>query len=351
MDFTDKDRQAFIELINNIQHTFFSEQSFNHGDSTKIALPCRLLRSAAEVLEQSYQPELISRLDESEVELLLAYLSKAIDSAAGSLKRVAAALPTDTPPSLLAKLDSRAKSLEMVKTEREALFDGAQSLMARESEILDEKRKLEELEERHRLLLKAQEQLQLVNLEELRSEVTRLEMEMGSSRVELEQLQRQVAEGELESEAIGNAVTHARQSLSALDQRSKELAAGLTQLFDDLLVALNPYLAHCEKGIQRAVQVIKEKTTEGQQLEQQLKSRMAEVNKVCEETAQLAAALELYAETDHRLARSIPVVINVTREKLIGIEEQLRAIDGELKLAIERHQSAKHIADTVSLGG
>jgi DNA repair exonuclease SbcCD ATPase subunit len=349
MSFTDKDRQALIELINNIQHSFFSEQSFSDGDSTKIALPCRLVRSAAEVLAQSYQPEMISKLDESEVELLLTYLSKAIEAVSGSLSKVAAALPEKTPASMLAKLNYRAESLEMIKKERAALFAAAQSLLESESAILDERQKLEDLQQRQRLLLRTQEQLQLVNLEELSNEVSRLETEMGSSRMELEQVQRQVAEREREREAISQTVKNARDSLSKLDQKSEE-QAGLTHLCDDLLAALNPYMAQCEKGVQDALRALAEQTAEGKQLEQQLKSLMPEVSKVCEETAQLAAAVKLYADANHQLARSVPTVMSVTREKLTRIEEQLQEIDGELRLAISRHQSAKHVADTVSLG-
>jgi chromosome segregation ATPase len=348
MNFTDKDRQALIELINNIQHAFFAEQSFSNGDLTKLALPCRLVRSAAEVLEQSYQPELISKLDESQVELLLTYLSKAIEAVSSSLEKVVSALPEKTPTSILAKLDSRARSLEMIKKERAELFDAAQSLLGSESEILNEKQKLEVLRERQRLLLGAREQLQLVNLQELSDEVSRLETEMGSSRAELEQLQQQVAERERERETISHSMSVARRSLTALDQRSDKQAE-LTRLCDDLLAALNPHLARCEKGIKDAVEAIAEKTAEGKQLEQQLKTLMPEVSKVYEETAQLAASVKLYADADHHVARSVPTVMSVTREKLIRIEEQLQEIDGELRLAIERHQSAKHVADTVNL--
>lgn len=350
MSFTDKDRQALVELINNIQHSFFSEQPFNGGDSAKIALPCRLVRSAAEVLEQSYQPELIGRLDESQVELLLTYLSKAIEALAGSLEKVVSLLPEKAPASMLAKLDSSVRGLEMIKRERAELFAAAQLLLGRENEILSEKRKLDDLQQQHQLLLRTQEQLRLVNLEDLSNEVSRLETEMGVSRTELGALQQQLAERERERDALGHAVSDARRSLATLDQRSEE-HAGLTTLCDDLLAALNPYLARCQKGIRSAVEAIAEKTAEGKQLEQQLKKRMAEVSKVCEETAQLAAAVKLYADANHHLARSVPSVMSITREKLIRIEEQLQEIDGELRLAIERHQSAKHVADTVELGG
>jgi chromosome segregation ATPase len=350
MSFTDKDRQALIELINNIQHSFFSDGLFDGGDSTKLAMPCRLVRSAAELLEQSYQPGIMNRLDESEVRLLLTYLSKAIESVSSSLGKVVSSLPEKTPDAMRTRLESGAGSLEAIRAEYESLFAAAGSLLGREDEILGEKRKLEELRERHRLLLEAQEQLRVVDLDALRAEVDRLEAEVGTPRAELERLRREFDERKRESETVGGALSDTRRGLGALDQGSRDLAAGLKSLFDEMLAVLEPYLVRCEKGVQRAAEVVAEKTAEGRQLEEQLRARMAEVNKACEEVAQLAAAVKLYAEADRQVARSVPTVVNVTRERLILIEEQLQEIDAELKLALERHQSARHVADRSGVG-
>lgn len=351
MSFTEIDRQTLVELINNIQHSFFSDAPFNGGDPTTLAMPCRLLRSAGEVLEQSYQAATIGGLDESEVELLLTHLSKTLEAVSGSFGRVVLSLPEKTPAAMLAKLESRARGLEAVRGERESLFAAARSLLEREAEIIDEKRALDGLRERHQSLLEAQEQLRVVDSDGLRAEVARLEAEIGPSRAELGRLQQELEGRRRESEAVGSALADARRSLGALEQGSKELAAGISGLFDELLGALEPYLARCEKGLQSAAQVVREKTAEGRELEQQLKTRMGEVNKSCEEVAKLAAAVKLYAEADHHVALSVPTVVNVTRERLIRIEEQLAEIDGELRLALERHQSAKHVAGTSNVGG
>lgn len=350
MDFTDKDRQSLIELINNIQHSFFTEQSFREGDSTKIPLPCRLLRSAAEVLGQSYKAEMIESLDDSEIELLVTYLSKALEAVSASVENVVSTLPEKAPAPMLARLKSHLLSLEAIRNERQEIFAAAQSIIEREDEILKEKSELEDLQRRHELLLKAQRELDLVSLEDLRAQVSGLETEIGPSRAELEQLQRRAAEVEQERTAINRALTEARRGLQGLEARPEE-QAGLLNLCSDLRAALDPYLERCEKGVQSAMQTITERVEEGRQLAQQLKSRMAEVSKVCEETVQLEAALKLYADTDQRVARSVPTVMSVTRERLFRIEEQLQEIDADLKLAIEQHQSAVHVVDTVVVGG
>src|SRR5687768_4801920 len=99
MSFNDADRQALVELINNIQHSFFSGAAFAGGDPTTLAMPCRLVRSASEVLEQSYQPSVVGALDESEVELLLTHLSKSLESVSVSFGRVISSLPEKAPAS------------------------------------------------------------------------------------------------------------------------------------------------------------------------------------------------------------------------------------------------------------
>lgn len=351
MSFSDKDRQALIELINNIQHSFFSADAPAGGDARHLALPCRLVRLAAEVLEESYQPGVVGRLDEAEVALLVTYLSKAVESVAGSLRKVVSALPAGTPAALLARFDSGAGSVEAIREEHASLFAAADSLLGREAEILDRKRQLDELRARQQSLAEAQEQLRLANFESLRAEVARLEAEAGPARAELGRLRREVAERGGEAEAVGRALAEARRRLDTLDRGTAELAAGLQSLFDDLLGALGPYLSRCEKGLERAAQAIAEKLAEGLQLEQQLSARIADVNRACEDVARLAAATKLYAEADHEVARNVPTVISITREKLIRIEEQLQEIDGELRLALERHQEARHVADASRPGG
>lgn len=350
MSFNDADRQALVELINNIRHSFFSEAAFAGGDPTTLAMPCRLVRSAGEVLEQSYQPSMIAALDESEVELLLTHLAKSLESIAGSFGRVIRSLPEQAPASMLARLDSHARALGAVKSEREALFAAAGALLEREGELLEESRKLEALRERQRALLEAQEQLRGVDLDELRREVARLELEIGPSRDELARLRRDVEERERERETVGNALAEARRRLDAPGLGARDLAAAVTGIFDELLAVLEPYMARCEKGLQSAASVIRDKTAEGRELEEQLKARVAEVSKSCEEVAQLAAALKLYADADGHVARSVPTVVNLTRERLIRIEEQLREIDGELGRALEQHQSARHVAGTSDVG-
>jgi chromosome segregation ATPase len=349
MAFTDTDKQALIELINNIQHVYSSDRAARGVNPADIILPCRLLRSAAEVAENIYQSDTIRQLDNSGLELLLASLSKAVEALAGSLGQVIASLPADASPVMISKLQRQAASLQELKAAREALFATAGSLSEQEREILAERQRLEALQQRHDALLAARAQLGGLSLEELRRMVSELDARLGPARTELELLQQEIVEKEAEMNAVNEAVTVARQRMGALDKRAEDEFAKLAAIGDDLLAGLTTSTSRCQQSINDVLREIAEKSAEGRQLREQLKAHAEEVHKVYEGATELADALNLYAASNHLMARSIPTVLSNTREKMSHIEEQLREVDRDLQRALKQHQTARRVADVIEL--
>lgn len=349
MGFTDTDKRALIELINNIYHNFSSGGAPTGADLTNVTLPCRLLRSAAEVAANVYGSEIVGNLDNSELELLLTYLSKAVEAVAGSLGQVTAALPREPPAGMAAKLARQADSLRELKAAREALFATADTLSEQEAAILAEQRQLAELRQRRDFLIAARARWAGADLAELRRMVSEMETELGPAQSELELLQQEAAEKESETDAISRAVASARERIGALDQRSEDEFAKLAAVADDLLAGMSTNMARCDRSIAEVLQEIAEKSVEGRRVREQLKVRAEEVHKVYEGTRELADALNLYAAANHRTARSIPAVLDATKEKMSHIEEQLREVDRELERALTEHQTAKRVVDVVEL--
>ena len=349
MVFTDKDRQALVELVNNLQHAYSSEADEDGLDATRIALPCRLLRSAAEAAEKVYRPDLLAALGESEIELLLAYLSRAVDAVTGSLGQVIAALPAEPSAGMRAKLAQRLDDLAAMRRERASIFETAVELLAREDDILAERKQLAALQERRQTLLRVREELQHVGIEDVRQSVARMEAELGTAGAELERLQRQTAENESALAALDNAVAAARERLGEQEKRAEDQLGRLLGVSDDLLAALAPHMARCERSIQEALGEIADKTAEGKQLRQELRARAEQVRALYEQTADLAGALKVYAESNDGVARGVPTVLNSTRERLARIGEELQEVDEALARALRQHQSATRVADAVSL--
>lgn len=348
MAFTDKDRQALIELVNHIQHSYSPEHAGADKDPGRITLPCRLLRAAAEVTEQVYDPDSVSRLDEAEVEMLVTYLSKAVDAVVGSLSQVVAGLPKQPPAEMLAKLDQQVESLTGLLKERETLLAAAQSVLEREEEVLAEQRRLDDLRQRHAALLRARERLEGTSIEELRREVEDLESKLGPARTELEQLEGRLSEGETALVAVSGALADARRRLGEQEKKAEEEFAKLVGVGESLVAALAPHAARCQRNIREIVREIGEKTAEGKQLREELTARLEEVGTVYDETAGLAEALKLYAQSDYQVALSVPGVVKTVRERLSRIEEELREVDVELARALSQHQVAGRVTAKVS---
>lgn len=348
MIFTDKDRQALIELVNHIQHAYSPERSGAEKDPGRITLPCRLLRAAAEVAEQVYAPESVGRLDEAEVEMLVTYLSKAVEAVVGSLRKVVAALPQQPPAEMLAKLDQQADSLMGLVRERETLLAAAQSVLEHEEEVLAEQQRLEDLRRRQTALGQARERLKGTSLEELRREVDELESELGPARAELEQLDGKLSEGEVALAAVSEALVNARRRLGEQEKKTDDEFAKLVDVGENLVAAFAPHAARCQRNIQEIIREIGAKTAEGKQLREGLTARLEEVGRVYDETAGLAEALKLYAQSDRQVALSVPGVVNSVRERLSRIEEELREVDVELARTLLQHQVAGRVMTKVS---
>lgn len=348
MAFTERDRQALIELVNHIQHAYAPERAGAEKDPGRITLPCRLLRAAAEVAEQVYAPDSVRTLNEAEVEMLVTYLSKAVDAVVSSLRRVVEALPQQPPAEMQARLDQQADSLRGLVRERETLLAAAQAVLEREGEVLAAQRQLDDLRQRHAALVRAKQRLEGTSLEELRRAVAELESELGPARSELEELERRLAEGEAALAAVTGAVAEARRRLGEQEKKADDELSKLLRVGEELCAALAPHTARCQRNIREIVREIDEKTAEGKQLRGELTARLEEVGRVYEETAQLAGALKLYAEADRQVALSVPGVVSAVRERLRRIEEELQEADGELARALRQHQAAGRVTAKVS---
>ena len=184
-----------------------------------------------------------------------------------------------------------------------------------------------------------------IDLSKLRDEVDRLEAAVGPRREKLEQLQHSVSERTAELERLEAAIAEAETTLRSHDVRVKEQLENVLNVGSNLITAVNSYIPRCEEQIREAVETIAEKVSEGRRLKAELQARMNEISEVLEETARISAALNLYSDANRRVVRSVPAVINITKEKLSRIENQLQDIDGELKQALEQHQSARHVTE------
>ena len=301
MSFTDKDKRILIEVINHIHNAYSSDQAFKESESTSITLPARLVRLSADVVEQAYRPGIINSLDKPDVELLVTSLFNSIDSMRDSLTNVLAALPEELSDRVRNPLPAPRGLIESGKD------DSVEPLPP------------EELRQRHKELSDAQQDLSDVDLDKLREEVNQLEAVVGPRRRELEELQRSVAVKTAELENLTSAIAAAENMIASHDVRVKDQLERMLGISGELVAALNPYLSSCENRIREAVQTVAEKVSEGTRLKADLVARINEISAVLEETARISAVLSLYKDANHRLIRSIPTVITVTKEKLIRV--------------------------------
>lgn len=340
MSFSDKDKRILIEVINHIHLAYASDQAFKESESTSITLPARLVRLSAELVGQTYRPGILSSLDKPDVELLLTSLFNAIDAMKASLQTVKTALPDELPVWVRDQFDEQLKSIETLGSGQSAhpLIESGKDVPPERLEP-DDQRRL------HQELVNAQEDLSQVDLDKLREEVFQLEAAVRPRQREMEELQRSVSDKTAELEKLTSAISEAEQMLKTHDVKAKKQLDDVVNMAGALIAAVDPYLSKCESQIREAVETVAEKVSEGRRLKTELLARINEVSEVLEETARISAVLNLYTDANRRVVRSVPTVVNVTKEKLSRIEEQLREIDADLKQALVQHQSARHVAE------
>jgi hypothetical protein len=344
MSFTDKDKRILIEVINHIYHAYASDQAFKESESTSITLPARLVRLSAEAVGQTYRPGILSSLDKPDVELLLTSLFNSMDAMKASLEAVMTALPDELPAWVRNQFDEQLQSIAALNVDPQTA-PSPRPLIESGKDITSEKLEPDELHQRYEKLANAEEALSQIDLDKLREEVFQLEAAVGPRQREMEELQRSVFNKTAELENLTCAISEAEQMLETHDVKAKKQLDHAVNIAGDLIAALDPYLSKCESRIREAVETVAEKVSEGRRLKAALLGRINEVSEVLEETARIAAVLSLYTDANRRVVRSVPTVVNVTKEKLCRIEEQLREIDADLKQALVQHQSARHVAE------
>jgi methyl-accepting chemotaxis protein len=344
MSLTDNDKRVLIEVINHIHHAYVSDQAFKESESTSITLPARLVRLSAELVGQTYRPGILNSLDKPDVELLLTSLFNSVDAMKASLQTVMLALPQELPAWVRDQFHEQLKSMEALSREPQTapspypLIEAGKAVQAVRLEPDD-------LRQRHQELADTQEALSQVDLDKLREEVSQLEAAVRPRQREMEELQRSVSDKTAELETLTSAISEAKKILKTHDVKAKKQLENVVSIAGELTAAIDPYLSKCESQIREAVETVAEQVSEGRRLKTELLARINEVSEVFGETERISAVLGLYTDANWRVVRSVPTTINVTKEKLIRIEEQLREIDAELKDALMQHQSARHVAE------
>jgi chromosome segregation ATPase len=338
MTLSETDKRILIEVINNIHQVYASEAAFKESESTSITLPARLVRLSADVLGQSYRPEILINLDRSEIEMLLTSLFKSVEAMKSSLQSVMTALPKESVDLMRKQF---ADQLDPV-----AELIGAPPLLieSQQDKSLDEL-KPTELVRLHHELSESEATLNQVDLKQLREEVSQLQASVELRKEEWEGLQGTVAVKTEELDRLTSAIAETENLLDSHEIRARERLDQVLNMTGDLLDAVAPYLSRTETRIREAVETVADKVSEGKRLKTELQTRINEVSEVFEQTEQISAALSLYTQANQRVVRSVPTVVNVTKEKLSRVEEQLHEIDSQLKQALAQHQSAKHVAE------
>jgi paraquat-inducible protein B len=342
MSFTDKDKRILIEVINHIHNAYASDEAFKDSESSSITLPARLLSLSAEVIGHSYRPAILNGLEKLEIELLLTSLFRSIDAMKTSLQTVITALPGEMPDWARHQFEQQVDTIAGLNLKLLPPMSPQSDDLVGQAEPAD-------LVKRHHELVEAQEALSQVDLDKLRDEVSQLEAMVGPRQREVEELQSAVSRKTAELEKLTSALSEVEKVLQSNDVKAKERFDQLLNVAGELISALNPYLPRTESRVREAVETVAEKVSAGKQLKAELLARINEVSEVLEETARISAVLSLYTEANHRVVRSVPTVINVTKEKLSRVEEQLREIDADLKQALVQHQSARHVAEVARI--
>jgi hypothetical protein len=348
MSFTKSDKQKLQELINNIEHAYSSPAAFADSKSNKITLPSRLVRATADVVSQTYENGILQSLNESEVELLLTSLLKAVGSMSESLTRVIRALPENVPTGTVAKLEQNSIELKALKKQREALFDSTQLVLESDQKLVADKEELERLRRQHEDLLAAKAELEKIDLDTLRLQVKELETEIGPQRDEMQRLQSLAAAKRAELDSIRVATIAAQEQLDRDIPQAREMFTSLLEVSNNLVAALEPHLRKYESSIQKAAAYLSGKAEEGMTLKRDLEARVAEVDIVEKDMSSLSMALRKYAESNDFVSVNIPTVINLTKEKLSRVRDLLGETDAELQTALDRHRHAHEVLQTSS---
>ena len=334
MSFTDKDKRLLIEVINNIHHAYASDEAFKDSESTSITLPARLLSLSAEAIGQSYRPAILGGLKKLEIELLLTSLFRSVEAIKSSLQTVMTALPD--------RSHQFEEQIDGIAALNRGLLPPMSDAVVGELEPAD-------LAKRHQDLLETQETLSQMDLDALREQVLQLEGTIGPRQQVLEELQTALSVKTAELERLTSALSATEEMLQSHDVKAKEKLDRVVNITDELVSALDPYLSRTESQIREAVETVAEKVSAGKHLKAELQARINEVSEVFEETERISTVLSIYAEANHRVVRSVPTVVNVTKEKLSRVEEQLREVDSDLKEALVQHQKAKHVAEVARI--
>lgn len=339
MSFTEQDKRILIEVINHIHHAYASDEAFRDNESTNITLPARLVRLSADVVGESYRAELLGSLQKPAIELLVNTLFKSIDAMRVSLRAVMTALPNESSEWIRAQFEQQIDSFERLKDRQQsptpALIEAPSTAELNLTELVTRQHELSE----------ANEVLSKLDVKQLSDEVSRLEATIGTRRQQVEDLQSTVASKTAELEKLTSAAAAAQNMLQGADAKANEQLELVLNITDDLVTALDRYIARKQSKIREAVDAVAEKVSEGKRLKAELQARINEVSEAFGETLNVAAALSSYTEANQRVGSSVPTVIDTTKEKLRRVEEELREIDEELKSALSQHQSARHVLE------
>lgn len=320
MSFTDKNKRALIEVINHIYYAYASDDVYIDGDSHTLLLPSRLVHLTAEVLGQTYHPELLNKLDKSNIELLLTSLVNCVDLMHVSLKAIVNSLPP-LPAQMVQRVNERIEEMEKIKEGPAPPCE----------ELIDE------------------EGVTDGEVGRLRAEVVQVESLIGPRREKMQQLQFSVKEKSEELRRLELAVSEAEKFLEEHDSKVRTQLDRVIDIGGALSDALESYAARNENRIHEAVETLAEKVSEGRRLKAELEARISEVSEVFAQTTSLSTMLTQYAQANRRVADNVPTVLQVTREKLNRVEEQLQTIDSNLKEALAQHQQSRHAVEVARI--
>jgi hypothetical protein len=107
------------------------------------------------------------------------------------------------------------------------------------------------------------------------------------------------------------------------------------------LQSLKEKIGSTQTEISELEDSISEVVEDNKIMEEQLQQRMKEVDILFENNSQLKSLLDVYANVNIYVARSLPGRFHSLTTKLNGIEQELQQVDDGLRSAIEEHQETK----------
>jgi hypothetical protein len=114
----------------------------------------------------------------------------------------------------------------------------------------------------------------------------------------------------------------------------------VTQL-QSALQSLKEKIGSTQTEISELEDSISQVLEENKAIEEQLQQRMKDVDILFEKNSQLKSLLDVYANVNIYVARSLPGRFHSLTTKLNGIEQELQQVDAGLRSAIEEHQETK----------